>query len=145
MPTEDPTRPRQDGHIGGNRETCKIYLAEGWMMSEDVGYMGDELDWACGSNAAASSAKKSSNWLGWAGMIVGALALGTALWAAFAPHSLVEETSSRVNEALSRTARRAKEKAERVKEKAEHVKEKAEHVREKAQQVAEKIGANVPG
>lgn len=116
MRREKLPKPRQDGHLGGSSDTCQTYLAEDWTMSDDVGYMGNELDWACGSGPTGSSMNKGSNWMNWTSMIVGMLALGTALYAAFAPRPLVERTQQKVSGALTRTAREAKQKAQQVME-----------------------------
>lgn len=102
-------------------------------MSEDVGYMGDELDWACGSGSNSSHTHRGSNWMTWTSIIVGVLALSTALFAVFAPRRLVERTQRKVEEAVSSARHQAREKAHQVKAKAQHAKDKA-------QQVMEEIG-----
>ena len=113
MLRQDLRKARHDGDLAkGQGTTCEQYLAEEYTMSEDVGYMSDNLDWSCQSGSSMGRAK-SSNWMGLTSMIVGALALGTAIYAAFAPRNVVDQTSEKVRRALSRSARQAKTKAER--------------------------------
>ena len=79
-------------------------------MSEDIGYTGDELEWACGA-VGAGGGNRRANRVTWVSLIVGVLALGTALYAAFAPRSVLERAQSKIKEALSRTTEEAKEQA----------------------------------
>ena len=117
MLRQDLRKARHNGDLAqGQETTCDQYLAEELTMSEDVGYMSDNLDWSCQSGSSSTGKTKSFNWMGLTSMIVGTLALGTALYAAFAPRSTVEQTSEKVRRALRRGKQEAKTKAERAME-----------------------------
>jgi hypothetical protein len=113
-------KARHDGDLAKGQEiTCEQYLAEELTMSEDVGYMSDNLDWSCQSGSSSSGRIKASNWMGLTSMIVGTLALGAALYAAFAPADTVERTGDRVRRALRRAFLRRR--VENVKSRAERL------------------------
>ncbi|MHB8995217.1 MAG: hypothetical protein ACYC63_08220 [Armatimonadota bacterium] len=115
-------KARHNGDLAqGQEATCDQYLAEELTMSEDVGYMSDNLDWSCQSGSSSTGRTRASNWMGLTSMIVGTLALGAALFAAFAPRDVVERTGDRVRRALRRAA--LKRRAENVRSKAERVME----------------------
>lgn len=80
-------------------------------MSEDIGY---SSDWTCPDTYTS----KSSNWMGATGFILSILALGAALYAAFAPRSVVERTRQKVGSALSHGASEAQRAIETAAEKA---------------------------
>ena len=110
-------KARHNGDLAqGQEATCDQYLAEELTMSEDVGYMSDNLDWSCQSGSSTSGSTKSSNLMGLTSMIIGTLALGAALYAAFAPRSMVERTSEKVRHALRQGKQEAKTKAQRAME-----------------------------
>jgi hypothetical protein len=115
MLRQDLRKARHNGDLAqGQEATCEQYLAEELTMSEDVGYMSDNLDWSCQSGSSSAGKTKSSNWLGLTSMIVGTLALGAALYAAFAPRNVVDRTAEKVQQAMSRKAQQAKRAMEDV-------------------------------
>lgn len=118
MLREDLRKARHNGDLAhGQQPSCEYYLAEDWTMSEDAGYMSDNLDWSCGSGSTSSARSSSaSSWMGLTSMIVGLLALGTAIYAAFAPRNVIERNADKVRRAVSRGTEQAKTKAEQVME-----------------------------
>lgn len=96
----------------GGREACQTYVAEDWIMSDDIGYSGD--DWGCCEETTATST--GSGWMGIAGFALSILALGTALYAAFAPRGVVERARQKVESAAARAASQARELAETTRE-----------------------------
>lgn len=101
---------RRDGEKA-DLQVSESYVAEDWTMSEDIGY---SSDWTCPDTEYTSS---GSNWMGATGFIISILALGAALYAAFAPRSVVEKTRQAVGSALSRSASEARHAVESAKEK----------------------------
>lgn len=104
---------RRDGEKSDLQVASETYAAEDWIMSEDIGYTSD---WTCPDTEYTSS--RGSNWMGATGFILSILALGAALYAAFAPRSVVEQTRQKVGSALSRGASEAQQAVEAAKEKA---------------------------
>lgn len=66
-----------------------------------------------------ASSSRGANWLGIGGLAVSILALGTAIYAAFAPRNVVSRGAEAVSDAVSRGARKAKEAARSISEQAE--------------------------
>lgn len=104
MRLRDLRKLRHNGHREQREdETAQTLEAEEWTMSDDVGYMGTEMDWACPSSSSMSSTShKGRSWLGTTGLVVGLLALGTALFVAFAPRDMVRRSREAISEAFSR-------------------------------------------
>ncbi|MEN6645281.1 MAG: hypothetical protein ABFE08_22795 [Armatimonadia bacterium] len=114
MSVKDLLKTRHDtGKASGGQSTCQTYVAEDWIMSDDIGYSGD--DWGCCEDTSTTTSTGSS-WMSIASFALGLLALGTAIYAAFAPRNVVESTRQKVQSAATRAATQARELAETTRE-----------------------------
>ena len=82
----------------------------------DIPYTSSGLEDWC----PEASSSRGANWLGISGLALGVLALGTALYAAFAPRSVVNRGAEAVRNAVSRSAQKAREAARSIGEQAEN-------------------------
>lgn len=93
------------------RTDCDVYISEERIMS-DIPYTSSGLEDWCPESSSRTS--RSSNWMSITGLALSALALGTAIYAAFAPRSVVERGRQKVSQMAEQAKQKAREASEQL-------------------------------